>query len=50
VSRLENAGVHSIAELREIDDLTELDGIGASYAEDIESGLAEFDEKGAVGA
>jgi small subunit ribosomal protein S1 len=50
VSRLENAGVHSIAELREIDDLTELDGIGASYAEDIENGLAEFDEKGAVGA
>ena len=48
VSRLENAGVHSIAELREIDDLTELDGIGASYAEDIEAGLAEFDEKGAI--
>jgi len=31
VSRLENAGVHSIADLREVDDLTELDGIGASY-------------------
>jgi small subunit ribosomal protein S1 len=48
VSRLENAGVESIAELREIDDLTELDGIGASYAEDIEEGLAEFDEKEAA--
>jgi small subunit ribosomal protein S1 len=48
VSRLENAGVESIAELREVDDLTELDGIGASYAEDIEEGLAEFDEKEAA--
>ena len=48
LSRLENAGVESIAELREIDDLTELDGIGASYAEDIEEGLAEFDEKEAA--
>jgi len=48
VSRLENAGVHSITELREIDDLTELDGIGPSYAEDIEEGLAEFDEKGKI--
>jgi small subunit ribosomal protein S1 len=48
VSRLENAGVHSIAELREVDDLTELDGIGASYAEDIEEGLQEFDETGKV--
>ena len=48
VSRLENAGVESIAELREIDDLTELDGIGASYAEDIEEGLAAFDEKEAA--
>ena len=50
VSRLKNAGVNSIAELREIDDLTELDGIGSSYAEDIEDGLAEFDETGAVSA
>jgi small subunit ribosomal protein S1 len=48
VSRLENAGVHSIADLREVDDLTELDGIGASYAEDIEEGLKEFDETGKV--
>ncbi|MFB6246963.1 MAG: 30S ribosomal protein S1 [Salinibacter sp.] len=48
VSRLKNAGVHSITDLREVDDLTELDGIGASYAEDIEDGLAEFDEKGAA--
>jgi len=50
VSRLENAGVHSIAELREIDDLTELDGIGASYAEDIREGLEAFDETGSVNA
>jgi len=50
VSRLENAGVDSIAELREIDDLTELDGIGASYAEDIRDGLEKFDEKGSVSA
>jgi small subunit ribosomal protein S1 len=50
VSRLENAGVKSITELREIDDLTELDGIGASYAEDIREGLQEFDEKGSVSA
>jgi len=49
VSRLENAGVSSIAELREIDDLTELDGIGSSYAEDIEAGLEEFDETGEIG-
>ena len=50
VSRLQNAGVSSLAELREIDDLTELDGIGASYAEDIEDGLDEFDETGKVDA
>ncbi len=47
-SRLQNAGVESLAELRDIEDLTELDGIGASYAEDIEEGLAEFDEKGEI--
>jgi small subunit ribosomal protein S1 len=50
VSRLENAGVTSLAELREIDDLTELGGIGASYAEDIQQGLDEFDEHGAISA
>ena len=50
LSRLKNAGVNSIAELREIDDLTELDGIGSSYADDIEAGLAEFDETGSVSA
>ena len=50
VSRLKNAGVNSIAELREVDDLTELDGIGSSYADDIEDGLAEFDETGSVSA
>jgi len=50
-SRLENAGVTSISELREVreeSDLTDLDGIGASYAEDIEDGLKEFDEKGEI--
>jgi small subunit ribosomal protein S1 len=50
VSRLENAGVTSLAELREIDDLTELDGIGASYAEDIQAGIEEFDEHGKISA
>ena len=50
VSRLKNAGVNSIADLREVDDLTELDGIGSSYADDIEDGLAEYDEKGSVSA
>ncbi len=52
-SRLENAGVTSLAELREIrqqSDLTDLDGIGASYAEDIEDGLDEFDETAETGA
>jgi len=48
VSRLESAGVNSIAELREVDDLTELDGIGSAYAEEISEALAEFDETGSV--
>jgi len=48
VSRLESAGVNTLAELREIDDLTELDGIGSAYAEDISDALAEFDETGSV--
>lgn len=48
LSRLKNAGVDSIAELREIEDLTELDGIGSSYAEDISEGLKEFDETGSI--
>ena len=53
VSRLENAGVHSLAELREAQqqsDLTELDGIGSAYAEEISEALDEFDETGSVGS
>ena len=49
-SRLENAGVSTLAALRDVDDLTELDGIGAAYAEEISEGLAEFDETGSVGS
>jgi small subunit ribosomal protein S1 len=48
VSRLESAGVTTLAELREVDDLTELDGIGSAYAEEISEALAEFDETGSV--
>ena len=48
VSRLESAGVNSLAELREVDDLTELDGIGSAYAEEISEALDEFDETGSV--
>jgi small subunit ribosomal protein S1 len=51
VSRLENAGVTSLAELREVreqSDLTELNGIGSSYAEEISEALDEFDETGSV--
>jgi small subunit ribosomal protein S1 len=51
VSRLENAGVTSLAQLREVrqeSDLTELDGIGSSYAEEISEALDEYDETGAV--
>jgi len=50
VSRLENAGVTSLSALREVDDLTELDGIGSAYAEEISDALDEFDETGAVSA
>ena len=45
---LESAGVNSLAELREVDDLTELDGIGSAYAEEISEALDEFDETGSV--
>ena len=48
VSRLENAGVTSLTALREVDDLTELDGIGSAYAEEISDALDEFDETGSV--
>ena len=47
-SRLENAGVTSLAELREIDDFETIEGIGPSYADDIRAGLEEFDETGAI--
>ena len=50
VSRLENAGVTSLTALREVDDLTELDGIGSAYAEEISDALDEFDETGSVSA
>jgi len=43
-SRLERAGVTSLAKLREIDSLEELTGIGPSYAEDIQQALAELGE------
>jgi len=48
VSRLESAGVSTLAELREVDDLTELDGIGSAYAEEISNALDEYDETGSV--
>ncbi len=48
VSRLENAGVTSLADAREVDDLTDLDGIGSAYAEEISDALEEFDETGTV--
>ncbi len=48
VSRLESAGVTTLADLREVDDLTELDGIGSAYAEEISEALEEFDETGAI--
>jgi small subunit ribosomal protein S1 len=47
-SRLENAGVTSLAELREIDDFETIEGIGPSYADDIRAGLEEFDETGSI--
>jgi len=43
-SRLERAGVTSLAKLRKIDSLEELTGIGPAYAEDIEQALAERGE------
>ena len=49
-SRLENAGVSTLAALRDVDDLTELDGIGSAYAEEISAALADFDETGSADA
>ena len=43
-SRLERAGVTSLAKLRDIESLEELTGIGPAYAEDIEQALAELGE------
>jgi len=48
VSRLENAGVTTLAELREVDDLEDLSGIGPTYAEEISEALDEFDESGTL--
>jgi small subunit ribosomal protein S1 len=40
--------VTSLADAREVDDLTDLDGIGSAYAEEISDALEEFDETGTV--
>jgi Pyruvate/2-oxoglutarate dehydrogenase complex, dehydrogenase (E1) component, eukaryotic type, alpha subunit len=45
-SRLEQAGVTSLAGLREVESLEELTGIGPSYAEDIQKALDEFADAG----
>ncbi|MFB6231108.1 MAG: 30S ribosomal protein S1 [Salinibacter sp.] len=46
--RLENTGVSSLAELREVDDLEDLSGIGPAYAEEISDALEEYDDTGSV--
>ncbi|MFB6098226.1 MAG: pyruvate dehydrogenase (acetyl-transferring) E1 component subunit alpha, partial [Salinibacter sp.] len=46
-SRLEKAGVTSLAGLQEIESLEELTGIGPAYAEDIQEALEEFTESSA---
>jgi small subunit ribosomal protein S1 len=46
VSRLENAGISSVAELREIDDFETIEGIGPSYAEDIREALDALNAEG----
>ena len=48
VSRLENAGVMSLAELREVESFKKLTGIGPAYAEEIADALNEYDETGSV--
>jgi pyruvate dehydrogenase E1 component alpha subunit len=45
-ARLEQAGVTSLADLRDIESLEELTGIGPSYAEDIQKALDEFSDTG----
>ena len=44
VGRLESAGITSIAELREVDDLKNIKGIGPTYAERIREALDELDD------
>ncbi len=44
-SRLEDAGITTLAELREIDDLTTIKGIGPAYAEQITEALDELDNQ-----
>jgi len=48
VSRLEKAGITTLAQLRDVDELEEIEGIGPSYADDIRSALQEFDDTGRV--
>jgi len=50
VSRLKKAGVESIAELREVESLEDLTGIGPAYADEIREALESFDGSGAVPA
>lgn len=49
-SRLEQAGVTSLAGLREVESFEELTGIGPAYAEDIEKALEEFADAGSTNA
>ncbi|MFO8098277.1 MAG: hypothetical protein R6T83_01495, partial [Salinibacter sp.] len=42
-SRLKKAGVDSLSDLREVDALENLSGIGPSYAEEIEEALEQLD-------
>ena len=45
-SRLERAGVTSLAGLREVESLEELTGIGPAYADDIQKALDEVADAG----
>jgi len=47
-SRLKQAGVTSLAHLREVESLEQLTGIGPSYAEDIQKALDRFADTGAA--
>ncbi len=46
VSRLVEAGYTSIADLRAVEELTDIDGIGPAYAEQIQEALDEIGEEG----